>query len=363
MGVGLSQSRGEPGPRTRPARTVEAGHVTDLGDEHRGQHVTDPADVLDHPIAGINTQQPMDASVGLVDLTWTRHFRPADFDPSSSERDLAITARMITILRRRGRLSGALDVLTHLGSLHDRRGRDRAHRPSWEGRLVHEELALHRRCEDQAAVREVLAIAGEWQSLLVGANWLMWIEDEWAGAALRDGDLDAAESHVRRCRELAAAYGSHPLALGAIEVRALEIEIERLLVTDRERALSDIRQRRSDLALRLKNDPLRALELEGLVAETRAHLWRSIDSSTALRRSDQEPEPAASALRRSGHATLRRSDLRSGGTSAGERNRYVSGRRPLHDAAHEPNTRRPHFSALTLMLTPKCAAVPDRVEC
>lgn len=198
---------------------------------------------------------------------WTEWFRADGLDPWRSERDLATAARMVTVLRRRGRLQQALDVLGHLGSLEERRRRGKPHRPSWEGRLVHEELALHRRREDVDSAGAVLAIAEEWQSLLIGANWMMWIEDEWAGTALSQGDFDAAERHVMRCRELAAAYGSHPLALGAIEIRALEIEIERLLDADCERALSAARERRSDLAPRLRNDHLREIELEGLVAE------------------------------------------------------------------------------------------------
>jgi hypothetical protein len=68
VGVGLAQPGGEPGPRTQPPRVGEAVDVTDLGDEHRGQHPADPADLLDRLIPGITLQAHVDAGVGLDDL-------------------------------------------------------------------------------------------------------------------------------------------------------------------------------------------------------------------------------------------------------------------------------------------------------
>jgi hypothetical protein len=42
VAVGLAVARGQPGPSTQPPSVGETGHVTDLGDEHGGQHRAHP---------------------------------------------------------------------------------------------------------------------------------------------------------------------------------------------------------------------------------------------------------------------------------------------------------------------------------
>jgi hypothetical protein len=68
VGVGLAQTRRQPGPRAQPPRVVEATDVTDLGDEHRRQDGTDPAQRLHRLVAGMTLQPAVDASIALADL-------------------------------------------------------------------------------------------------------------------------------------------------------------------------------------------------------------------------------------------------------------------------------------------------------
>jgi len=68
VGVGLAQTRRQPGPRAQPPRVVEPADVTDLGDEHGGEDGTDTAQRLDRLVAGMPLQPAVDAGVALTDL-------------------------------------------------------------------------------------------------------------------------------------------------------------------------------------------------------------------------------------------------------------------------------------------------------
>ncbi len=56
LGIGLAVAWCEPRPRAQPVGIGEAPHVTDLGDEHSGQHRAHPVDGLDGPVAGVVAQ-------------------------------------------------------------------------------------------------------------------------------------------------------------------------------------------------------------------------------------------------------------------------------------------------------------------
>jgi hypothetical protein len=55
-GVGLVVLGSQPGPRRQLRGLGEATDVADLGDEHRGQHRSDPRNGLDGEVAGVGAQ-------------------------------------------------------------------------------------------------------------------------------------------------------------------------------------------------------------------------------------------------------------------------------------------------------------------
>ena len=60
--------RGQPGPRRQLCGSGEPVHVTDLGDEHRGQNRADPGDGLYGPVTGVGDQPAADQPGEQVDL-------------------------------------------------------------------------------------------------------------------------------------------------------------------------------------------------------------------------------------------------------------------------------------------------------
>jgi hypothetical protein len=60
--------RSQPGPATQLFRAGESGHVTDLGDQDRGEGRADPADLLDHPVAAVPGEPVGDHRPGQFDL-------------------------------------------------------------------------------------------------------------------------------------------------------------------------------------------------------------------------------------------------------------------------------------------------------
>jgi hypothetical protein len=60
---------GEPGPGAQLTGTGEAGDVTDLGDEHRGEDPSDTVDGLDGLVTGVATQCQVGLTLEGVDLT------------------------------------------------------------------------------------------------------------------------------------------------------------------------------------------------------------------------------------------------------------------------------------------------------
>jgi hypothetical protein len=67
-GVGLTMPRGQTGPATQLLRTGEPGHVTDLGDQDRGEGRADPADLLDDPVATVPDESVRDHRPEQLDL-------------------------------------------------------------------------------------------------------------------------------------------------------------------------------------------------------------------------------------------------------------------------------------------------------
>src|ERR1035438_4119453 len=60
LGVRLTVTGRQPGPRAQLARVLEPGDVADLGDDHRGQHRADAGQLLDHLVAAVTGQQAGD---------------------------------------------------------------------------------------------------------------------------------------------------------------------------------------------------------------------------------------------------------------------------------------------------------------
>ena len=68
--------RGQPGPRRQLLRSLEAGDVADLGDEHRTQQWAHTGDLLDGLVAGIGAQPATDELGVQVDLEVQRGDHP-----------------------------------------------------------------------------------------------------------------------------------------------------------------------------------------------------------------------------------------------------------------------------------------------
>lgn len=68
LGVGLMVLGCESGPRTQVRGCRKAGHVTDLGDENRGDGRADTLDRLHRPIATIALEVLMDVALEHHDL-------------------------------------------------------------------------------------------------------------------------------------------------------------------------------------------------------------------------------------------------------------------------------------------------------
>ena len=74
---------GEPTPRSKMPGRLEAGDVTDLGDQDRRRDRADSVDVLDRVITGVIPEPVRDRRRELADLTVERVDQRHDrFDPS-----------------------------------------------------------------------------------------------------------------------------------------------------------------------------------------------------------------------------------------------------------------------------------------
>jgi hypothetical protein len=153
--------------------------------------------------------------------------------------DIEVRARFATLQRSRGRLADALETLAQIDSDLQRADSD-APTATWTGLLTYERAITHRLKGDVDAAQRVLASVDTANAAIVGANWSMWLEDEHCAIAVAQGRIDAAEHHLARARELAAAYGAHRLASVDLRIRQTQVElmkgatIEQALETARE---------------------------------------------------------------------------------------------------------------------------------
>jgi uncharacterized small protein (DUF1192 family) len=67
-GVRLAVARGQSCPAAQLLWSGEAGHVADLGHEHRGEGGADPADLLDRPVAAVPGEPVRDHRPERLDL-------------------------------------------------------------------------------------------------------------------------------------------------------------------------------------------------------------------------------------------------------------------------------------------------------
>jgi hypothetical protein len=111
-------------------------------------------------------------------------------------------ARLATHLRTRGRLSAAEDLLDEIA--HDAKSRD-ALNATWRGRLTYERAITQRLAGNLSAAEQTLRSVETAATSVVGANWSMWLEDEWCALAIEKEDAAAARTHLHRARQLAAA--------------------------------------------------------------------------------------------------------------------------------------------------------------
>ena len=59
---------GDSGPARQRVRRLEAGDVTDLGDEDRGQHWADPTDFLQSPVVRVALECIVEEDFDAADL-------------------------------------------------------------------------------------------------------------------------------------------------------------------------------------------------------------------------------------------------------------------------------------------------------
>ena len=84
-GIGLAVPWRQPSPGTQLLGPAEAGHVTDLGDEDRGEDRADPVDGLHRPVARIAGQLRRGPPAHHVDLEIQRLDQPAQRDDPGVE--------------------------------------------------------------------------------------------------------------------------------------------------------------------------------------------------------------------------------------------------------------------------------------
>jgi hypothetical protein len=136
--------------------------------------------------------------------------------------DTEVTAKAISMMRRRGRLHDALKTLDSLEDLV--RSRDEDLSATWSGRLIYERAIILRMIGEIQLAQSLLNRFDTENVAIVGANWSMWLEDEKCAHSIWSEDAIEAKRHLNRARELARAYGSHRLARVDLEVRNLQIQ-------------------------------------------------------------------------------------------------------------------------------------------
>lgn len=197
-----------------------------------------------------------------------------------------LLAREVSIMRRRGRLLDADKALNALEESIRRRAEEVS--ATWRGRLLYERtIILRLRGETESARRQLASIDTE-SAAIVGANWSMWLEDEKCALSIWTEEVDAAEGHLARARELASAYGEHRLATVDLAVRALQLNV---IKGESQTKMRQEVRRVQLAALRFGVlTPMRRAWLDGAVGDSAR---RSGDIETALR--------AYGRLRRSPH--------------------------------------------------------------
>jgi hypothetical protein len=137
--------------------------------------------------------------------------------------NLEVRARHVSLLRGRGRLENAQKALDWLEEeIRERGGYVSA---TWKGRLLYERALILRLQGNVDLAFQLLGSLDTEVSVVVGANWSMWLEDEKCALAIWREEVSVAEEHLRRSRELASAYGDHRLARVDLDIRSLQLEL------------------------------------------------------------------------------------------------------------------------------------------
>ena len=139
---------------------------------------------------------------------------------------LQAKARVATLLRNRGRLQQAQELLDSLQTdisvaPADSQTRD----ATWTGRLLYERSIVARLRGTVGDSEQILYAVDTLNAAIVGANWTMWLEDEHCSNAIARGDVDRAQEHLKRAIALAVAYGEHRLASADLGIRKTQIQI------------------------------------------------------------------------------------------------------------------------------------------
>jgi hypothetical protein len=196
----------------------------------------------------------------------------AQLDQTGDGQDLELLAREVSLMRRRGRLLDAHNALDALEDEIRQQGLEVS--ATWRGRLLYERAIIVRLRGDIGSARQCLGSIDTESAAIVGANWSMWLEDEKCALSIWREEVEEAERHLARARQLAIAYGEHRLATVDLAVRNLQLSVIK------EETVSRIRHE-------IRSVKLAALRHRILTPMRRAWL-NGIDADAARRAGDIE---------------------------------------------------------------------------